>query len=156
MRQFVAPFGCEPVLAQRFVLQADLVPFFVVGREAQATRAPERISGDRLESIESRLGAEPELLRRLCAVRLAGDVISSGSAAQGEAAVPTTRSFGDSARIVHAHTQAAARERKRARDTGDAGADDRDVDFPLRARVDRARRLVEPEWRVHAADATGT
>src|SRR5438552_11160068 len=85
---------------------------------------------------------------------LRGDVVASGAAAEGKAAVTSARTLGDSALVVHAHAQAAARERKRARDTGDAGADDRDVDFTLRARVDRARWLVEPEWCVHAADAT--
>ena len=67
---------------QRFVLQTDLLSFFVVGRESKAACAAKRISGNCFEPIESRFGALPQLLRRLGAVRLARDVVASGAAAE--------------------------------------------------------------------------
>ena len=59
-----------------------------------------------------------------------------------------------SARVVHAYVQAAARECERASTPV--------IPAPMIAtstllelfRLDGARRLVEPEWRVHVADAT--
>src|SRR6266516_6335209 len=113
MRQLVAPLGGESVLAQRFVLQADLLSFLVVGRKAKAPGAPERLSGDCLEPVKSRLGASPELLRRFGTVRLTCDVVARGPAAQGEAAVAAARALGDATRIVHAHPQAAPCESER-------------------------------------------
>ena len=139
---------------QSFVLQADVVTLFVVGRKSKAACAAKGIAGSSFELVESRFGALPQLLGRLGAVRFAGDVITGCPTAEREAPVASARALGDSARIVHPYAQAAARECECARNTGDAGADDRDIDVALRPRLDRARRLVEPEWRVHEADAT--
>src|SRR5258705_9585006 len=73
MRQLVAPLGIEPVLVQRFVFQADLVAFLVVGSQAQAACAAEGVSGNCLEPVEYHLGALPQLLRRLRAICLTRD-----------------------------------------------------------------------------------
>src|SRR5207244_12655711 len=93
-----------------------------------------------LEPLESRLRAAPEFLRRVRAVRLASNVVSCRSAAEGKAAVAATGAFGDSTRVVHADAQPAPGECERARHAGDPGADDRDVDVSLRTRVDRPCR----------------
>ena len=114
---------------QSFVLQADVVALLVVGRKPKAACAAKGIAGSSFEPVESRFGAPPQLLRRLGAVRFAGDVVTGCPTAESEAAVASARALGDSAPIVHAYAQAAARECERARHTGDAGADDRDVDL---------------------------
>ena len=133
MRELVAPLRGESVLVQRFVLQADVVALLVVGRKSKAAGAAEVISGDCFEPIESRFGALPQLLRRLGAVRLPRNVVPCCAAAKSKAAVAAAGALGDSARVVHAHTQPAARECERTGDAGDAGADNRDVDVLLRA-----------------------
>src|SRR4051794_25122183 len=103
MRQLVAPLRGESILAQCLVLQADLLAFLVVGGEAKAAGPPERVSGDRLQPVERRFGALPELLGRFGTVRLACNVVPRRTAAEREAAVATARSCGDSARVVHTH-----------------------------------------------------
>ena len=66
-------------------------------------------------------------LRALGTVRLAGDVVAGGAAAEREAAVATARALRDPARVVHADAQAALGEAERGGAARDAGADDRDV-----------------------------
>src|SRR5713101_5263473 len=52
MWQLVAPLRSESVLAQGFVLQANLASLLVVGRKAKASCSSKRISGDRFEPVE--------------------------------------------------------------------------------------------------------
>ena len=128
VERIVDPFCGDAVPAHRLVLGVDLLALLLVGCEAQAPWPAERVAGELLDPVERTLGPVPECARLLASVRLARDVVPRGASAEREAAVASARAFRDPALVVHAHAQAVLGEAKRSGATGDAGADDRDVD----------------------------
>ena len=90
------------------------------------------------------MGPAPEALRLLGAVRVAGDVVPGGAAAEREAAVAAARSLGDPARVVHADAQAGLGEAERSGAARHAGADDRDVGTAVELRLGPRRGSVPP------------
>src|SRR3712207_1314294 len=109
MRELVMPFGGEAVLAQRFVLGANLAALLHVGGEPKAAGASERVARERLEPVERALRTLPQPRGCVASVGLARDVVARGTAAQGEAAVAPARALGDPAGVVDTDAKAAAR-----------------------------------------------
>ena len=143
-RQVLEPLRVEPVLVQGFVLGADRRELLVVG-QPKAPDAPERIARERLQPVEGALGEAPELPRAVRAEAFPGLRVRHRPSAQREAAVPPARAGSDLPRLVHAHPQAALRQRERAGAAGHARADDDHVRAPIAHRAqNRIRGLAEP------------
>src|SRR5439155_7593892 len=121
----VEPLRLEAVLAQRLVLEPDALALLLVGGEAVAAGALQRVAGDACHLVERLAGPVPEGGRALGAVGLARDVVAGGAPAEREAAVAAARSLSDPAGVVHAHAEARLREAKRCGAARHAGADDR-------------------------------
>ena len=75
MRELVVPVRVEAVLTQRLELRADLGAFFVVGGQAQTADSAEGLARHGLQPVERVLGATPELLGGLGAIRFTCDVV---------------------------------------------------------------------------------
>ena len=105
--------GGDPVLAHGLVLQMDVLAFFLVGRQPQASDTGEAVAGERFHPVERTLRPVPELPRTLVAVGLAGDVVPGRAAAQREASVASARSLGDAALVVNTDAQSAFGEPQR-------------------------------------------
>ena len=150
-RDVVEPLRLEAVLAQRLVLEPDALALLLVGREAIAAGAPQRVAGELGHPVERFLSPAPVAGRLLRAVRLAGDVVARGAAAEREAAVAPTRALGDAARVVHADAQAGLGQPERGRAARDAGTDDRDVGAAVDPRVGPRRARFFQPVRIHEA-----
>ena len=132
-RERLAPLRLKAVLAQRFVLGAELLVLLLVGSDAEAADPAKRIAHGLGETVERPFGGDPVVAGDVTPKPLAGVAIGHRSAAKGEAAVPATRAFGNASRLVHPNPEAGLRERERSRAARDPGTDDLDV-----------RRSVEP------------
>ena len=143
-RDVVEPLGLEAVLAQRLVLEPDALALLLVAGEAVAAGAPQRVAGELGHSVERLVRPAPERRRALRAVRLAGDVVAGGAAAEREAAVAAARALRDPARVVHADAQAGLGEAERGGAARHAGADDRDVDAAVELRCRAVAGSVPP------------
>ena len=150
-RDVLEPFRLEAVLAQRLVLEPDAVALFLVAREAIAAGAPQRVAGELGHPVERFCSPAPVAGSLLRAVRLAGDVVACGPAAEREAAVAPTRALGDAARVVHPDAQAGLGQPERGRAARDAGTDDRDVDAAVDPRVGPRRARFFQPVRIHEA-----
>jgi hypothetical protein len=124
----VEPLAVQAVLLQCLVLEADAFAFLLVAGEPVAAGAAERVAGELGEPVELLLRPAPVIARALGAVRLARDVVARCAASEREASVAAARSFGNAARVMNADAQPALGEPQRGRATGDARADDGDVD----------------------------
>jgi hypothetical protein len=145
VERILDPLGLEPVRAQGFQLDGQLVAFLVVGGEPQAAGAPERVACELLEPVERRLRLPPEPDRAVAADRLERDVVGRSAASKREAAVPAARASGDLTGVVEPDLQARLGEPERRGAAGDAAADDRDVGWAAEPpNGDRRRRLVQP------------
>jgi hypothetical protein len=85
------------------------------------------VAGQRLESMEYRFGALPQLPRGIVAIRLARDVIACSTAPKREAAVSSTCALGDPARVVDADAETRPSEGECAGTPRHTGADHRDI-----------------------------
>jgi hypothetical protein len=142
---FLEPLCLEPIRAQGIELSGELVTLLVVRRQSQAARPHEGVAGKLLEPVEGTLGLPPQPDRPLAADRLGRDVERGGSAAQREAAVPSTGAARDLAGLVQADLQPGFGETQRRRAAGYPAADDDDVRRPVELPLgDRRCRLVEP------------
>ena len=143
-RKLLEPLRVEAVLAQGFVLGADRVELLVVG-QPEAPDAPERIARERLHPVEGALGEAPERPRAVRAESFPGLRVRHRPSAQREAAVPPARAGSDLPGLMHAHPQAALRQRERAGAAGHARPDDDHVRAPIAPRAqNRIRGLAEP------------
>jgi hypothetical protein len=139
------PLGLEPVRAESLELDRQLVAFCVVGGEPEAAGASEGVARQPFEAIERLLGLPPEPDGAIAADGLDGDVERSGTAAEREAAVPSTGAAGDLARVVEAYPQAGLREAEGGRAPRDAAADDDCIRGAVETPwANRRRGLVQP------------
>ena len=144
-QRLLDPLRREPVGAQGFVLDRELVALLVVGAETEAARSASGVACEPDETVERLLGLAPVGAGGVAPDRLDGDVIGRRAAAQREAAVAAACPAGDLARVVQADLQAGLGERERGRTAGHTPADDDRVGTPLDAPLrDRRRGLVEP------------
>jgi hypothetical protein len=126
-RDVVEPLSHDAVLAQRLVLEPDHVALLLVGGEAVAAGATQRVARELDEAVELLLRPEPVRLGAIGAVRLACDVVARRTAAEREAAVAPARSLRNAAGVVDADPQSALGEAQGGRTAGDARADDRNI-----------------------------
>jgi hypothetical protein len=144
-RHVVEPFDVEAVLAQRLVLEPDVVSLLLVGGEPVGAGATQGVSGQLGQPVESFLGPPPVRRGLRSPVRLAGDVVTRRTAREGETAVATAGALRDRSRLVDADAKARLGKAERRGASGYAAADDRDVDAAVvRTALTWRNRVFEP------------
>ena len=132
LRQLVAPLDLEAVLTESLVLGLELGPLGRIGRQPEASGAPEGVARQLLEPVEIALGPAPEPLGLLGSEVAPRLVVGRRAAAEREAAVAPARAAGDLARLVEANAPPRLREHERAGAAGHPAAHDRHVHRPRR------------------------